>query len=85
MTDPVAPVRSGAGDREGANSPFYMPDVVADWYGVKKDIEFSFSSRGKETYSAAASHLNDADCTFAQIADCIAWEFGLEIPQAVTA
>jgi|SRR3982750_1804276 len=67
---------------EGSNSPYYFPKPVADWFEIDgKDIEFSWKDKAFQHVRASA--LNDADCTFAQIAECIAWDYELELPVAV--
>lgn len=70
---------------EGPNSPYYMPRPVSDWFELDhKDIKFSWTDRSSDG-QARASSMNDIHCTFAQIAECIAYEFGLELPVAVAA
>lgn len=73
---------------EGANSPYYFPTAVAEWFGIDgKDIVFSWVPRDQEDtslrLSTRGSSLNDARFTFAQIAQCIAYEFNLDFPEAV--
>lgn len=69
----------------------FLPKDVADWLGVELDhhgdIEFSWEVEDRndnfgERFSSAA-RMNDQGFTFKQIADCLAYEFDLDIPVEV--
>ena len=77
-------------DAEGVSMSF-LPQSVAKWLDTRNlnvdyrvnNIEFSFEDR--DGGQVKASLLNDHGCTFPQIAQIIAWEYGLKLPEAAHA